>query len=125
MEATPEATMQNNNVHRIQHSDRLSTPNNILQTILIEKYRLSFLQQCKYLKRPPQSLRLSGCNTLPELIRLRLVSEFESKALDVAIKTKIDSIKKLQDKLTANTETMLPMLNREKKKMVQSFKKEN
>ena len=123
MEVTPETTMQVNNVRQRTRADKLTPPNNILQTILIEKYRLNFLQQCKYLKRPPQSLRLSGCSGLPNSQRLALLSECESKILDLSIKNKLETIKEIQDKMDIETNTLAPMSKKDKKKWVLHFKK--
>ena len=122
MEATPKANLQEN-VHRRSRYDKLVPPKNILQTILIEKYRLNFLQQCKYLKRPPQSLRLSGCSSLPNSQRLKLLSEFESKILEISIKNKLATIKELEENLNKETKTLTPMSKKVKNKWVKYFKR--
>ena len=62
-------------------------PTNLLQELTIEKYRLDYLCKCRNRKRPPQSLRVSGCNAL-KTARISILSETETKTLEIAIQNK-------------------------------------
>ena len=72
---------------------------NIHQQIQYEKLRLDFLKKCRPLKRPPQSLRISGANALDESDKLILISKLESELLEKAITKKILEIENMRNKL--------------------------
>ena len=84
-------------------------PENSLHTLQVGRYCLDYLQKCTTLKRPPQSLRASGLNRLPSSKRLEILSEAETKALNVAIKIKKNEIKHLETKMTQNVNEYQPL----------------
>ena len=93
----------------------LTPSKNILQELQIERYRLSYLINCIYLKRPPQSLRLSGANALKTNEKLSMLSSFESKTLSMAIENKKQDIISLENKIIykQTEKTVLPSLPKE------------
>ena len=99
----------------------LTPPTNLLQTLQVENYRLQFLKECRYLKRPPQSLRLSGANGLSKMKSILLISEFESTILDNAIKEKEDTIREIQDDLNNLNVHLTSLTTKQKKKYHQHF----
>ena len=76
---------------------------NVATEIALERNRLWFLLKCQPFKRPPQSLRVSGVNALPDEKGRRLIQEFETKALQCAIDEKVKLIAKLEAKLSLQT----------------------
>ena len=82
-------------------SSSLTPPTNIFQELQIERYKLNYLINCKYFKRPPQSLRVSDSNALTTNQKQLLISEFGSKALVIATQNKKDDIKKLENLVQA------------------------
>ena len=88
---------------------------NALQQMQIEQYRLSFLLRCRVLKRPPPSLRCTGFKALDENVRIRMISETETVALENAILKKKKELKLLTKKVQ-RTEVQLPALSKNKKK---------
>ena len=114
MTDVPQTSVQNK-VKKASCSSRLKLPQNLLQTIQIERYRLSFLRKCRQLKRPPQSLRVSGANALLNCLKLPLFSELETKLLLVAIEEKEKYLIKLQEQLK-DTAQSVPALNKKVRK---------
>ena len=102
MTEVPQVSVQNQ-VSEASRSSRLKLPQNLLQNIQIEKYRLHFLQRCVKFKRPPQSLRIRRANALENQLKLSLFSELETKLLSIAILEKKKEIKILHDQLTGMT----------------------
>ena len=100
MEETLSSSMQTNSSRR---KCRLKPPENLIQSLQIEKYRLDFLHKCKYRKRLPQSLRLSGCNGLLNQQKITLISKLESEILFQAISNKIQVVKNLEDAVENDT----------------------
>ncbi len=72
------------------------------QQLQYEKLRLDFLKKCRLLKRPPQSLRVSGANGLDNAVKLALLSKMESEILEKAIQQKIILIESLSNRLREN-----------------------
>ena len=87
MEVNSHTSVQNNGLQRNTTSRKPNPPKNLLQELSIEKYRLEYLRKCRFVKRPPQSLRVSGCNALKNE-RISILSETETKTLNTAIKNK-------------------------------------
>ena len=74
------------------NKDCFKPPANGLQKLQIEQLRYNFLLNCRHLKRPPSSLRVSGCGSLEDNKRIQLLSELETKTLATAIETKLNEI---------------------------------
>ncbi len=72
------------------------------QQVQYEKLRLDFLKKCRLLKRPPQSLRVSGANALDDGVKLTLLSKLESEILEKAILQKTIFIERLSNRLREN-----------------------
>ena len=53
------------------------------------------MRSCRPLKRPPQSLRISGASALSDSEKLLLFSKLETQLLDIAISKKINEVKSL------------------------------
>ena len=88
------------------------------QKLEIEKSRLKFLKDCRKLKRPPTTLRVSGANAIIDIIKLPKFSEMETDLLNNAITLKIELIKKLRNeaKLVLGKPLSLPSKDRQKMK---------
>ena len=97
-------------------SNSLMPPTNIFQELQVERYKLNYLINCKYFKRPPQSLRVSGSNALTAQQKTLLISEFESKALVIATQNKKEAIKKLETLVLALDIDLQPFTKKQKKK---------
>ena len=82
----PPVQENNNETRNGNHSP--NRPENPLQQLQVRRYCLDYLQKCRKLKRPPQSLRASGLNRLPQNTKLQTLSEAETKALCIAIQLK-------------------------------------
>ena len=113
MTEVPQVSVQNP-ARKASRSSRLKLPQNLLQNIQIEKYRLHFLQRCEKFKRPPQSLRISGANALENSLKLSLFSDLESKLLSIAIIEKKKGIKNLQEQLE-NTAGLVGLNRKDRK----------
>ena len=100
MEENPNSFMHNNST--TFNSSRARPTKNVQQSLEIEKLRLDFLHKCKYRKRPPQSLRLNGCNGLPFLQKIQLISKTENEILLRAIKNKQVEINRLQEQYSSH-----------------------
>ena len=97
-------------------------PSNLYQELQLEQYRLEYLKKCKYLKRPPQSLRITGANALSNNNRIQLISQFETTILNRAIKDKVEVIDKLKNDLdNINNIHLTPMSSKQKKKYTKHF----
>ena len=96
MEESPNSYMPNNST--TFNSSRAKPAKNLLQSLEIEKICLDFLHKCKYRKRPPQSLRVNGCNGLPFSQKILLISKIEKEILLQAIKNKNEEIERLEDR---------------------------
>ena len=122
MEETLSSSMQ---INSNRSKCRLKPPENLIQSLQIEKYRLDFLHKCKYRKRPPQSLRLAGCNGLPNQQKITLISKVESDILFQAISNKIQVIKNLENAVENDTRNnVLASLTRiQCKQWIQHFRK--
>ena len=99
-------------------SNSLTPPTNIFQELQVERYKLNYLNNCKYFKRPPQSLRVSGSNALTAHQKRLLISEFESKALVIATQNKKEDIKKLETLVLALEVDLHPFTKKQKKKNI-------
>ena len=98
MEETPNSSMHINST--TFNSSRAKPAKNVLQSLEIEKLCLDFLHKCKYRKRPPQSLRVTGCNGLPFKQKVEMISKIENEVLLLAIKNKQEEINRLQERYT-------------------------
>ena len=96
MRELPNSRMHNNSA--TFNSKRAKPAETILQSLEIEKLCLDFLHRCKYRKRPPQSLRVNGCNGLPFSQKIELISKIETEILLQAIKNKKEDIIRLKRK---------------------------
>ena len=105
--------------HSVSNMSSLNT----LQALQIERYRLTFLINCKSLKRPPPSLRLRGCFALEDIEKIKVISEAESKALLKSIVAKKRKIKCLELELKKSKVKMTPLSKYQKKKWKSRFKK--
>ena len=99
-----------NNV-MVNRRNRPMPPQNLIQIIQVEKYRLNFLRNCRKLKRPPQSLRCSGAYALTNEKKLKLFAKLETNILEIAINEKQCQINQLQEELNELSIT-LPNLSR-------------
>ena len=85
------------------NSSRKKPSENLLQTLEIKKHCLNFLHRCKYTKRPPQSLRIRGCNALLFQQRISMISKMETEILKQAIANKKQEIDQLESKFRNHT----------------------
>ena len=120
MDETLNLSMHSNS-NRRKH--RLKPPDNLIQSLQIEKYRLDFLHKCKFRKRSPQSLRLRGGFGLPSQQKITMISKMESEVLLEAIKNKEKDINNLEEKVKRNTTNMVPLARGQYKNWIQHFKK--
>ena len=98
MDEPPNSSMHINST--TFNSSRAKPAKNALQSLEIEKLCLDFLHKCKYRKRPPQSLRVTGCNGLPFKQKVEMISKIENEVLLLAIKNKQEEINRLQERYT-------------------------
>ena len=82
---------------------------NALQNMQIEQLRLSFLLRWRLRKRPPPSLRCNGFKALDEGIRIKMISDIESIALQNAITVKQKVVKLLKKRAERSKSTLLPL----------------
>ena len=99
MVESSQSIMQQTYVQQPRSSSFKNFQFNPVQMIQLESYRLHFLCECKKLKRPPQSLRFSGGNSLTPTQRSTIISEMETKALECAIKNHKKKIYNMKEKL--------------------------
>ena len=105
--------------------DEELVPEKIMQTndgfykIQVEKMRLMFLVSCKALKRPPPTLRFNGCLGLHDDMRIKLISEMESKSLNKAIVEKKKQIKVLESIIKTTKKSTGSVLTKQKRKKIQ------
>ena len=100
-EDNPRSTVQ-----YIEKGSYLSKPYadyTVSQKLEIEKSRLKFLKDCKKLKRPPPSLRISGAKAITDIIKLPKFSTLETDLLNNAISLKLELVNELR-KLTTYEE---------------------
>ena len=122
MEVGSQASVQNGNIQRVSNSGKPSPPKNLLQVMLVEKYRLDYLHKSRCIKRPSQSLRVSGCKAhLKDDEILPLLSEVDSKALAIAIKKKQKDIDRLYKDISNTSVPLVSLPRKEKKKWVKHF----
>ena len=62
------------------------------QQLQILRMRLDFLRRCRFTKRPPPSLRISGASSLSNASKFFRFSCLESDLLETAIRNKLDEI---------------------------------
>ena len=93
----------------------LTPPQNLLQELQVQRYRLEYLIKCKSLKRPPQTLRLAGAKALNNNDRLILISAFETKTLQSAILQKKQHIQELQADIANLNIELQPLPSKVKK----------
>ena len=89
---------------------------NALQNMQTEQLRLSFLLRCRLRKRPPPSLRCTGFKALDEGIRIKMISDIESIALQNAIAVKQKVVKLLKKRVERSKNTLLPLSKSQMKK---------
>ena len=92
---------------------------NLATQVALARNTLWFLQKCRFYKRVPQSLRVTGMNALPVERGRCLIQEIETRALQFAIDEKkslvIDLEKELRkDATTQKVDWGLVVLNRKK-----------
>ena len=104
----------------------LTPPSNLIQVLQVEQYRLEYLKRCQYLKRPPQSLRLSGAKALTSETCILLISEFETVVLKKAIEEKEEAIHHVKEDLNnINNIHLEPLSPKQKETMRSAFQKED
>jgi hypothetical protein len=91
------------------------------QKMQIERETMKFLKKCRRLKRPPQSIRISGANVVQEEEKLKLFSQFESILLEHQITAKDVKIKELKELSNDVPFSKLPAVDR--KKLYKHFQK--
>ena len=96
---------------------------NPLQKMQIETYRLTFLLNCRGLKRPPCTLRATGFKALNEVERIQILSDMESAALQKAIAAKKKEIKLLKRIAQRSEKVLCPLSNKQKKRIKKHFNK--
>lgn len=69
---------------------------NLEQNILFQQQTLQFLVGLRHLKRPCTSLRVGGLKCFPEKDRMKLISQFETCAMEHAIKLKKKELAELE-----------------------------
>ena len=111
----PKDTVQSN-TSRKKHPILKKPAENSLQKMQIEAFRLTFLINCKDMKRPPPTLRANGFSALGEVERIQLLSDMETVALNKAITRKKKDIKFLK-RTSQQSEKPLQPLSRKQKKM--------
>ena len=77
MTEVSQSAVQNNVM--VNRRNRPMPPQNLIQIIQVEKYRLNFLRNCRKLKRPPQSLRCSGAYALTNEKKGKVIREIGNK----------------------------------------------
>ena len=98
-------------------------PENPLQKLQVRRYCFDYLQRCTTLKRPPQSLRVAGLNRLLTPIKLQILSEAETKALNVALKAKNHEINELLTELAEDVIEHQPLSKAQKGKWYKYYEK--
>ena len=98
-------------------------PENPLQKLQVTRYCFDYLQRCTTLKRPPLSLRVTGLNRLLLPIKLQILSEAETKALDAALKAKNQEINELLTELAEDIIEYQPLSKAQKSKWYKYYQK--
>ena len=91
------------------------------QKVQIEKARLRFLQNCRYRKRPPPSLRISGASSLDFKEKVGHLSVVETKLLDTAINNKQEVVKCLSNEVKNSNLSKLPLPQKDVKAIRDHF----
>ena len=70
---SPSSSAQPNGTRGENHKFK-KLSENTYQKVQIEKYRLTFLLNCRKLKRPPPTLRCTGFKALEEEERIKIIA---------------------------------------------------
>ena len=93
------------------------------QKVQIEKARLRFLQNCRFRKRPPPSLRISGASSLEIGEKVNSFSSLESELLNTAIAKKERVVKNLSWEVRTNNLPQTPLSAKDCKAIRDHFSK--
>ena len=93
------------------------------QKMQIQKARLRFLQNCRYRKRPPPSLRICGASSLDIKEKVAFFSNLESDLLSKAITNKQDLLKYLSSEVKDNNLPTTPLPEKDCKAIRDHFAK--
>ena len=103
------------------HLSRAYDDYQVHQQIQIERETLKFLKKCRYFKRLPQSIRISGANAVEEQEKINHFYKFETTLLEHQIKYKDKIILELQNQGKGLPYLKLPCIDR--KKLYRHYKK--
>ena len=93
------------------------------QKVQIEKARLRFLQNCRFRKRPPPSLRVSGASSLDLNDKINSFSSIESDLLNTAIINKGKVVKRLAWEVKNGNLSQSPLSPKDTKAIRDHFSK--
>ena len=79
--------------------------------------------ECRYMKRPPQSLRLKGANALDFHMKIKLISDFETGILKAAIAKKKEEIQSVENKIKNVNIQLKPLTKRQGTRYFKHYKK--
>ena len=96
--------LHGNGSERSTHNGTQTVNHNLEHEILFHEQTLQFLKDNRNLRRPCTSLRVKGLNCLPPEDQIRLLSSFETRALEKAISTKQDVIRNLREQFDSAPE---------------------
>ena len=108
-------------VHHVHYVHRICTK--LCQKLQIQKARLRFLQNCRYRKRPPPSLRITGASSIDWKDKIRSFSALESDLLNSAIINRQSLVKYLSSEVKDNNLPITPLSDKDSKAMRDHFSK--